>query len=153
VPHARSCPSDRGAPICDGLRRAIGKAHRRYARRGNFREGWRGHLRQGRSASFALDESNLLTAARYVELNPVRAGLRDAPSRYRVCSASAHLRGRGDALVRAAPFLAVAGNWRRLLISVIREEDLKVLRGHEHTGRRWVTRPSWHPGNRTWAGS
>ncbi|MDJ0943575.1 MAG: transposase, partial [Kiloniellales bacterium] len=27
----------------DGLRRALGEAHRRYTRRINFREGWRGH--------------------------------------------------------------------------------------------------------------
>src|SRR3989304_3449154 len=31
----------------DGLRKAIGEAHRRYTRRVNFREGWRGHLWQG----------------------------------------------------------------------------------------------------------
>src|SRR5713226_7881727 len=67
----------------DGLRRGIGEAHRRYTRRVNFRAGWRGHLWQGRFASFALDDSYLLTAARYVELNPVRAGLVNAPSRYR----------------------------------------------------------------------
>ena len=60
----------------DGLRRAVGEAHRRYTRLVNFREGWRGHLWQGRFASIVLDERYLLTAARYVELNPVRAGLR-----------------------------------------------------------------------------
>ena len=40
----------------DGLRRGLGEAHRRYTRRINFREGWRGHLWQGRFASFAMDE-------------------------------------------------------------------------------------------------
>ena len=40
----------------DGLRRAVGEAHRRYTRSVNFREGWRGHLWQGRFASFVLDE-------------------------------------------------------------------------------------------------
>ena len=59
----------------DGLRRAIGEVHLRYTRMVSFREGWRGHLWQGRFASFVLDEPYLLTAARYVELNPVRAGL------------------------------------------------------------------------------
>ena len=59
----------------DGLRLAIGEVHRRYTRMVNFREGWRGHLWQGRFASFLLDEPYVLTAARYVELNPVRAGL------------------------------------------------------------------------------
>jgi putative transposase len=59
----------------ESLRRAIGEAHRRYTRWINFREGWRGHHWQGRFASFVMDENHLLTAARYVELNPVRAGL------------------------------------------------------------------------------
>ena len=56
----------------DGLRRAIGEVHRRYTCMVNLREGWRGHLWQGRFASFVLDEPYLLTAARYIELNPVR---------------------------------------------------------------------------------
>jgi len=60
----------------------------------------------------------------------------NAPSRYRWSSAATHLRGRDEALVRVAPLLQAAPNWRRLLISVIREEDLKVLSGDEHTGRR-----------------
>ncbi len=56
----------------NGLRRAIGEAHRRYTRRINFREKWRGYLWQGRFASFIMDEPYLLAAVRYVELNPVR---------------------------------------------------------------------------------
>ena len=58
----------------DGLRLAIGEVHRRYTRMVNFREGWRGHLWQGRFAPFVLDEPYVLTAARHVELNPVRGG-------------------------------------------------------------------------------
>jgi putative transposase len=45
----------------------------------NLREGWRGHFWP--FASFLLEEPYLLTAARYVELNPVRAGLASAPTR------------------------------------------------------------------------
>jgi putative transposase len=120
----------------DGLRRAIGEVHRRYTRRVNSREGWRGHLWQGRFASFVLDEPYLLTAARYVELNPVRAGLVNAPSRYRWSSAAAHVRGRDDSLVRVAPLLKLAPiNWRGFLARAIREEDIKILRAHERTGR------------------
>ncbi len=83
----------------DGLRRAIGEAHRRYTRRVNFREGWRGHLWQGRFASFVLDEPYLLAAARYIELNPVRAQLVTAPSDYPWSSARAHLKRKDDCLV------------------------------------------------------
>ena len=66
----------------DGLRRAIGEAHRRYTKQINFREEWRGHLWQGRFASFVMDEPYLLATTRYVELNPVRAGLVTGPSEY-----------------------------------------------------------------------
>ena len=86
-----------------GLRRALGEVHRRYTRMVNFREGWRGHLWQGRFASYVLDERYLLTAARYVELNPVRAGLVEAPTRYRWSSAAAHARGQDDGVVTVAP--------------------------------------------------
>jgi putative transposase len=52
-----------------GLREALSEAHRRYTRRVNLREGWRGHLWQGRFASVPMDEAHLLACARYVELN------------------------------------------------------------------------------------
>jgi REP-associated tyrosine transposase len=119
----------------DGLRLAIGEVHRRYTRMINFREGWRGHLWQGRFASFVLDEPYLLTAARYVELNPVRAGMVNAPTRYRWSSAAAHARGRDDLLVKVGPLLELAPNWRAFLARVIREEDIKLLRAHQNTGR------------------
>jgi len=119
----------------DGLRRAIGEAHRRYSRRINSREDWRGHLWQGRFASFVMDESYLLAAARYIELNPVRAGLVVAPGDYRWSSARAHLRGKDDGLVKVSPLLKMARNWRRLLTSAATEEEIETFRQHERTGR------------------
>ena len=41
----------------------------------NFRQGWRKHLWQARFHSFVTDGPHLLSAARYIERNPVRAGL------------------------------------------------------------------------------
>ncbi len=119
----------------EGLCRAIGEAHRRYTRRVHFREDWRGHLWQGRFASFVMDEPYLLAAARYVELNPLRAGLVASPREYRWSSARAHLKGKDDELVAVAPLLAMAGNWRQLLTSAVREEELRQFRQHERTGR------------------
>ena len=98
-----------------------------------FREGWRGHLWQGRFASFVLDEPYLLTAARYIELNPVRAGLVEAPSRYRWSSAAAHVHGRDNAPVTVGP--EFAPNWRAFLARVVREENIKLVRAPESTGR------------------
>ena len=118
----------------DGLARAIGEAHRRYTRRINFREKWRGYLWQGRFASFVMDEPYLLAAARYVELNPVRAGLvSDAPD-WRFSSARPHLVGRDDPLVRVAPLLAMVADWRGFLDSAIPEKELCDLREHGRTG-------------------
>ncbi|MEW6609421.1 MAG: hypothetical protein AB1414_18580 [bacterium] len=49
--------------------------HTRYAIHINRSRDWSGHLWQGRYFSSALDEGYLWTAVRYVELNPVRAGI------------------------------------------------------------------------------
>jgi putative transposase len=57
------------------------------------------------------------------------------PSRYRWSSAAAHVRRRVDSLVTVGPLLELAPNWRAFLARVIREEDIKILRAHETTGR------------------
>jgi putative transposase len=118
----------------DGLGRAIGEAHRRYTRRINFREKWRGYLWQGRFTSFVMDEPYLLAAARYVELNPVRAGLTCDAADWPWSSAKAHISGRDDRLVRVDPLLAMVCDWRELLNSAVREEDLRDFRIHACTG-------------------
>jgi putative transposase len=122
-------------PSEDGLRRAIGEAHRRYTRRVNFREGWRGHLWQGRFASYPLDEPYLLAAARYIEQNPVRAGLAETPWEYPWSSAAAHMAGEDDALITVAPLLALVGNWTDFLATGAPEDEVKELRRHERSGR------------------
>jgi putative transposase len=117
-----------------GLRRAIGEAHRRYTRRINFREKWRGYLWQGRFASFVIDEPYLLAAARYVELNPVRAGLVADAGQWPFSSARAHLSGRDDRLVKVGAMLAMVNDWRALLDSALGEQELQDLRDHVRTG-------------------
>jgi putative transposase len=127
----------------EGLHRAVSEAHRRYTRHVNFREGWRGHLWQGRFASFVMDEPHLLTAMRYVELNPVRAGLVELPEAYSWSSARAHLwssarahlTGRDDALVQVEPMLSIVGDWASYLAVDVDEGESAALRRHEHTGR------------------
>ena len=74
-----------------GLRAALGETHSRSTRHVNQREDWRGHLWQSRFASFPMDEEWLVACARYVELNPVRAGLAARPEDWRWSSARAHL--------------------------------------------------------------
>lgn len=59
----------------DSLARCFSEAHVQYTRRINNREGWKGHLWQARFGSSVLDENHLIAAVRYVERNPVRAGI------------------------------------------------------------------------------
>ncbi len=118
----------------DGLRAALGETHRRYTSHVNAREGWRGHLWQGRFASFPMDENWLLACARYIELNPVRAGLVRQPGDWAWSSAQAHLAGRDDGLVRVAPLLERVGGWSALLELAPGEEVTGPIRSHQHTG-------------------
>ena len=119
----------------DGLRVALGEAHRRYTRRVNFREGWRGYLWQGRFASVAMDEPHLHAAARYVELNPVHARLAARPEDWRWSSARAHLAGRDDGLVKVAPLLAGEPDWAAFLARGLADDEGEALRAGERTGR------------------
>jgi putative transposase len=119
----------------DGLRRAIGEAHKRYSSHINSREGWRGHLWQGRFSSYPLDEPYLLTAARYIEMNPVRAKLVQSPEKYPWSSASAHLTARDDLLVRVRPLLDMVGSWKDFLLGPIPSGEQLTLKRHEQTGR------------------
>ncbi len=119
----------------EGLRRAIGEAHRRYTRHVNRREDWRGYLWQGRFASFPMDEPHLLMAARYIELNPVRARLADWAADYPWSSARAHLAGRDDGMVKAAPLLALVDDWAGFLGTEPNEAEAETLRRHARSGR------------------
>ena len=59
----------------DSLARGLGQAHCRYAHCVNARRRSTGHLWQNRFYSTVMDEVHLLAAMRYVERNPVRAGM------------------------------------------------------------------------------
>lgn len=119
----------------DSLRKAIGEAHRRYTRYINFQKGWRGHLWQGRFASYPLDEQHLLAAVRYIELNPVRAGLAETPEDYRWSSAGTHLLGKEDILVKKEPLNSIVNDWQALFRSGLSGKEKRMFQSHERTGR------------------
>ena len=119
----------------DGLRAALGEAHRRYTRHINFRQSWRGHLWQERFHSFLMDEDYLLATVRYVERNPVAAGLCETPEQWRWSSASAHLKGQDDGLVRVKPMLDRIDNWSAYLSNNNDTSAIDTIRRHTRTGR------------------
>ncbi|MBF0274624.1 MAG: transposase [Nitrospinae bacterium] len=74
----------------DGLHRVLKPLHMRYAQRVNRQKGWIGHFWQGRFFSSPLDDAYLWASLRYVERNPVRAGIVAQAEDYRWSSAAAH---------------------------------------------------------------
>jgi putative transposase len=117
------------------LRAAIAEVHRRYTLVVNEREGWRGCLWQGRFFSFPMDPGHLFNGARYVELNPVRAGLVARPEDWPHSSARAHLSGQSDGLVTARALIERFGDWREFLAQDLPEDSADEIRKHERTGR------------------
>ena len=122
-------------PECrDGLAQLFGRAHRRYALEINTRDGWQGHLWQERYRSFVMDESHLLAAARYVEMNPVRAGLCSQPADWKWSSYRAHIARRDDALVDVDRLLDLVVDWQKFVTMDLSDAQLDAMRGHSRSG-------------------
>ncbi len=120
----------------DSMARALGAAHRRYSRSVNKRRGWTGHLWANRFYSTPLDERHLWSGARYVELNPVRAGIVARPEEYAWSSAPAHVFGTSDPLLSAdRPFPGRIEDWSRWLLEGIGDPRIAVIRANTSTGR------------------
>lgn len=109
----------------DGLRALVAPTLRSYAHEINKRESWTGHLWQGRFASCPVDDAHAIAAARYIELNPVHAGLVKKPDDYAWSSARSHLTEKPDGLTDLDRAHTLVGDWRGLLASGLSEEQAK----------------------------
>lgn len=140
----------------DGLRAMLGEAHRRYTRAINQREGWSGHLFQARFASYPMDDRHLMIAARYVEQNPVAAGLVAQAGDWRWSSARSHLAGRRtaddpltdvEALTRHVPDWAAflrdgveAAGSDEALLNPREAIESRLATGRPLAGEDWIAR-------------
>ena len=133
--HLILTPSD-----ADGLRAALAEAHRRYSRRINLAHDWTGYLFQGRFSSYPMDEAHLMAAVRYVELNPVRAGLAERAEDWRWSSARAHVTGHADGITDLDALAGIYRNWRAMLrdgleAGDVEDEEIAAIEAHVRTGR------------------
>jgi putative transposase len=117
------------------LAKGIGDTHKYYTRMVNFRENWRGYLWQGRFSSFPLDEKHLYAAIRYVERNPVRAGLVKRAEDYKFSSANAHVYKVKDALLSDNFLIKEIKDWGAFLADGDNEKDINRFRKHARIGR------------------
>ena len=96
----------------DGLGRFFRTFHSHYAQFINKHLQTTGHLWEQRFYSTVLDERHLLAAVRYVERNPVRAGLVTEPLQYHWSSAPSHCRLRHDPILSDdLPLLGMISDW------------------------------------------
>ncbi len=122
----------------DSLALTLKNAHGRYATHGNVGHHSSGHVWQGRYYCCPLDEAHLWAALRYVERNPVRAGLVKDPHQHPWSSAATHC---GTA--PAGEWLDMelwrerwnATSWRDYLTSGGTEAEAEAIRESTHTGR------------------
>jgi putative transposase len=82
-----------------------------------------------------MDESHLLAAVRYVELNPVRAALCDRPTDWRWSSVHAHLAGADDKLVTVSAMQDRIVDWPKYLSVADSDADLDKIRRHTLSGQ------------------
>ena len=117
------------------LSRFFCEVHKRYARRTNSLNDWKGHLWQQRFYSVVMDELHCAAAMRYVELNPVRAGLAERASDWPWSSARANLGDVTDDLVDIARTKEIVSNWAEFLADRPTDAELANIRRQTRIGR------------------
>jgi len=119
----------------DSFARGFGEVQRRYTLVINTRENWKGFLWQGRFISYPLDDGHAYAAIRYVERNPVRAGMVERAEMYEWSSARAHVRRDIHPLLSAFPMETSIPNWSAYLGQTDSPETVDEFHQHERTGR------------------
>ena len=124
-------------PAEDGSLAAVLKpVHLRYAQHVNRSQDCSGRVWQGRFYSCPLDAAHTAAAIRYVECNPVRAGLEPRAANYEWSSAAVHAGLRRDRVL--APGIdkwVSVDDWSGWLSEAEPEDLVSQLRLHTRTGR------------------
>ena len=132
------------ASVAGAISHAMRNATQCYVQWFNLRHRRSGTLWDGRFKSCLVDsDAYLLSVIRYIELNPVRAGMVARPWDFAWSSVHAHLGLRSDARLTAHPcFTAIHGDtasraawYRRWLMEPLSAEDLASIRRHTRQQR------------------
>jgi len=119
-----------------GMGRMMRILSTRHSQLVNKAHNWTGHLWQSRYYSTMLDESHLYRAVRYVEQNPVRAGMVADAADYAWSSAGCHCGLRIDPVVSGdQAWSGALDDWPRLLRENLDDETLERLRTCTNSGK------------------
>jgi putative transposase len=129
--HLVAVPAEPGS-----LAAVLKPVHLRYAQHVNLSQDSSGRVWQGRYYSCPLDAEHTAAAIRYVECNPVRAGVELRAANYDWSSAAAHAGLRRDRLLASGIDKWVSvGDWSDWLAEAEPEGLVARLRLHTRTGR------------------
>ncbi|MEA2078541.1 MAG: transposase [Pseudomonadota bacterium] len=132
-----------------GLGKAMQSLGRRYVQYFNYQYRRTGTLWEGRYRATLVDSENyLLTCYRYIELNPVRAGMVTHPSEYPWSSYHANATGRPDGLVTRHELYRRLGRGQTERLDAYRQLFEQQLSAPELTRIRNATNKAWVLGNR-----
>ena len=129
----------------DGISRLMQSVGRRYVQFVNYTYRRSGTLWEGRYKAVPMDsEGYLMTCYRYIEANPVRAGMVTHPGGYRWSSYPHNADGKPDALIHAhavyrelgADDKARCAVYRKLFREEIGDADLTAIR--ESVNKGWL---------------
>lgn len=118
----------------DSMHRTLRAVHSEYAQRVNRMRTISGHLWQGRYNSCPLDARHFLNAIRYVELNPVDAGMVASAEDYPWSSAAAHCGLRSNPLLESPndfSLLRGIADWSVWLAHGVPDDCQAALQRHE----------------------
>jgi len=101
----------------DGLARTFNTLHMRYAQYFHGKKGLSGHLWKGRFLSCILDDQSVFEEVRFIETNPVRAGIVERAETYPWSSARHHVLGEQDPVIKNSCFQKKeVTDWRTYLM-------------------------------------
>jgi putative transposase len=120
----------------DSIAKTLQYCHGMYAAEFNKKYQKFGHVWQARPFSCVLDEPHAWAAVRYVERNPVRAGLVLKAEDYPWSSARAHCQLVNDPLLTSSlPGENLVKDWRLWLSTGASVDQETQIRNRTHTGR------------------
>jgi putative transposase len=131
----------------DGLGRMMQSVGRRYVRHFNHVQQRTGTLWEGRyRATLVEADSYFLACCRYIEMNPVRAGMTAAPGDYRWSSWRAHAEGVVSTLLSDHPQYATLGAdpaerraaYRALFAAVLDDDTVTATAIRDGTNKAWA---------------
>ena len=120
----------------DSLAHTFNALHMRYSQYFNQKKNLKGHLWQGRFYSCILDERHTYAAVRYIENNPVRAGIVRKPQKYKWSSASSHINKEKNPVLSQGCYLEKEiEDWQEYLREKEDEQIIRDIRKCSMTGR------------------